>query len=434
LTHTPAAFRPLAPSAVHAIRCLLLFVTLVAPRPALARDAGEPPSRAGELLVFLDCSYCDFDYLRREIPFVSYVRDRKDAELHILVTTQPTGGGGTEYVFKFIGLGRFDRVDDELKYVASQTQTGDERRAGYTEVLKLGLVRYVTSTAAADRLRLVYQPRRGAAAVPGTPSADPWNYWSFRVRGSGSVNGEASNKSRNVSSSLTANRTTEAWKVNLNASMNFRTNEFTLSDGETLTDASHDHGVGGIVVKSLGDHWAAAGRGRLGSSTFLNQNRASRVGAGVEYNVFPYDESSRRQLTFQLTANANHFDYLETTVYGKDSETVADAMLLSSFDVRQPWGSSGLSLESATYFHDLGRHRFVANGDIDVRLFKGFSLTVDGSASRINDQLYLRAEGASDEEILLRRRQLATSYRYRLAVGLSYTFGSIFNNVVNTRF
>ena len=434
MTHTPAAFRTLAPSAVHAIRCLLLFVTLAVPRPALARDAAEPPPRAGALLVFLDCSYCDFDYLRREIPFVSYVRDRKDAELHILVTTQPTGGGGTEYVFKFIGLGRFDSVDDELKYVASLTQTGDERRAGYTEVLKLGLVRYVTSTAAADRLRLVYQPRRGTAPVPDAPSADPWNYWSFRVRGSGSVNGEASNKSRNVSSSLTANRTTEAWKVNLNASMNFRTNEFTLSDGETLTDASHDHGVGGIVVKSLGDHWAAAGRGRLGSSTFLNQNRVSRVGAGVEYNVFPYAESSRRELTFQVTANVNHFDYFETTVYGKDSETVADAMLLSSFDIRQPWGSSGLSLESATYFHDLGRHRFVANGNIDVRLFKGFSLTVDGTASRINDQLYLRAEGASDEEILLRRRQLATSYRYRLAVGLSYTFGSIFNNVVNTRF
>jgi hypothetical protein len=59
---------------------------------------------------------------------------------------------------------------------------------------------------------------------------------------------------------------------------------------------------------------------------------------------------------------------------------------------------------------------------------------VGGSASRINDQLYLPAEGATDEEILLRRRQLATSYRYRLSIGASYTFGSIFNNVVNTRF
>ena len=96
--------------------------------------------------VFLDCNSCDFDFLRREIAFVNYVRDRRDAEVHILVTTQPTGGGGTEYVFKFIGLGRFDQVDDELKYVAAQTQTQDERRRGYAQVLKLGLVRYVSST------------------------------------------------------------------------------------------------------------------------------------------------------------------------------------------------------------------------------------------------------------------------------------------------
>jgi hypothetical protein len=188
------------------------------------------------------------------------------------------------------------------------------------------------------------------------------------------------------------------------------------------------------VVKSLGNHWAIAGRGRVGSSTFLNQDRAARLAAGVEYSVFPYAESSRRELTLQFTAGVNNFKYHETTIYGKDRETAADAVLLGAFDVRQPWGSSGLSLEAATYFHDPARHRIVAAGDIDVRVFKGFSVTMDGSISRIHDQLYLRAGEATDEEILLRRRQLATSYRYRFSAGVSYTFGSIFNNVVNTRF
>jgi hypothetical protein len=172
----------------------------------------------------------------------------------------------------------------------------------------------------------------------------------------------------------------------------------------------------------------------MASTTFLNQQRASRVGGGVEYSVFPYAQSSRRELIFQLTANANHFNYYEPTIYGKVNETVADAVLNCAFDVRQPWGSSGLSVETATYFHDLARHRVAASGDLDVRLFKGFSLSLDGSASRINDQLYLKAGDASDEEILLKRRQLATTYRYRFSVGLSYTFGSIFNNIVNTRF
>lgn len=410
----------------------LAVAAVFTPSAARGQAGQDDGSQAEPLRVFLDCNSCDFDYLRREIGFVSYVRERKEADVHILVTTQPTGGG-TEYVFTFIGLGRFENIDDELKYLARQTQTADERRRGYSELLKLGLVRYVTSTAAADRLRLVYRP--DAVGPPSSSTLhDPWDFWSFRVRGSGAVSGEKSGRSRNLSTLIAANRTTEGWKINFNGALNFHTNEFTLSGGERLTDASHDHGIGGIVVRSLGSHWAMAGRGRVGSTTFLNQKRASRVGAGVEYNVFPYAESSRRELTFQLTTNVNHLQYYEPTIYGKLSETVADAVFLTAFDVRQPWGSSGLSVETATYFHDAGRHRIVASGDLDVRLFRGFSLSFDGSASRINDQLYLRAGKASDEEILLRRRQLATTYRYRFSVGLSYTFGSIFNNVVNTRF
>jgi hypothetical protein len=398
-----------------------------------AQSSSEAASREGALRVFLDCGNCDFDYLRREIPFVNYVRDRADAELHVLVTTQPTGGGGVEYTFRFIGLARFEEIDDELRYTAAQTQTTEERRRGYTEILKLGLVRYVTSTAVADRIRLVYR-QDAARAGAATPDDDPWNFWSFRLRGNGSANAEVSNQSHNFSTSAIANRTTEAWKINLSTSLNFRTNRFTLSDGTRLTDESHDHSVSALAVKSLGRHWAVAGRGRLWSATFLNEDRAARGAAGVEYSVFPYSESSRRELTVQVTAGVNRFEYLETTIYGHDRETVADGVVIGSFDVRQPWGSSGLSIEAATYFHDTGRHRVALIGDIDVRIFKGFSLTVGGSASRINDQLYLPAEGATDEEILLRRRQLATSYRYRFSIGASYTFGSIFNNVVNTRF
>ncbi len=411
-----------------------MVVIVLHPSPARGQAAADAGPSAEPVRVFLDCNSCDFDYLRREIGFVSYVRERKSADVHILVTTQRTGGGGIEYVFKFIGLGRFLNIDDELKYVAPETQTDDERRSGYANLLKLGLVRYVTSTAAANRLRLVYRVDPDSAPAGTAAVHDRWNFWSFRLRGSGTVSGEQSNKSRNLSTLVAANRTTDEWKVNVTSFLNFRNNEFTLSDGTLFTDATHDHSLGGIVVKSLGKHWALAGRGRLGSTTFLNQKRAARIGGGVEYDVFPYSESSRRELTFQLTANANHFRYYEPTIYARLSESAADAVFQTAFDVRQPWGSSGLSFEAATYFNDFARHRVAGNGSLDVRLFKGFSLSLDGSASRINDQLYLKAGTASDEEILLRRRQLATTYRYRFSVGLSYTFGSIYNNVVNTRF
>ena len=58
--------------------------------------------------VFLDCpdTFCDFDYYRTEITFVNWVRDRQFAQVHVLVTTQSTGGG-QEYTLSFIGLERF---------------------------------------------------------------------------------------------------------------------------------------------------------------------------------------------------------------------------------------------------------------------------------------------------------------------------------------
>ena len=37
-------------------------------------------------------------------------------------------------------------------------------------------------------------------------------------------------------------------------------------------------------------------------------------------------------------------------------------------------------------------------------------------------------------EVLLRQRELATGYRFFVSGGISYRFGSIFNNVVNPRF
>jgi hypothetical protein len=105
-----------------------------------------------------------------------------------------------------------------------------------------------------------------------------------------------------------------------------------------------------------------------------------------------------------------------------------------SLDTRQRWGSAGLALEGAHYFHDLDKYRLEANGGIDVRLFRGLSINLNGSAERIHDQLYLVKGGLTPEQILLRQRQIATAYRYNGSLGLSYSFGSIFNSVVNPRF
>ena len=69
--------------------------------------ADSSNSKDKALNVFLDCSYCDMDYLRTELPIINYVRDRKEADVDIVASSIQTGGGGQKFTFVFIGRGKF---------------------------------------------------------------------------------------------------------------------------------------------------------------------------------------------------------------------------------------------------------------------------------------------------------------------------------------
>jgi hypothetical protein len=102
--------------------------------------------------------------------------------------------------------------------------------------------------------------------------------------------------------------------------------------------------------------------------------------------------------------------------------------------LKQPWGQAGVMIDFSQYLHDLSKYQFGVFGSVDLRLFKGFSLNIGGNYARVRDQINLPKAGATDQEILVQLRQLETGYRYFMVVGLSYSFGSIYNNVVNPRF
>lgn len=102
--------------------------------------------------------------------------------------------------------------------------------------------------------------------------------------------------------------------------------------------------------------------------------------------------------------------------------------------LRQPWGTASAAVEFQHYLNAHDKYRVNGFGNIDVRLFKGFSLELFGDVARRRDQFSLRRGEATTEEILVRQRELATGYEYEIGFGISYSFGSIFNNVVNQRF
>ena len=104
-------------------------------------EAQDAARGAAALRVFLDCNRCDFDFLRREITFVNYVRDRYDAQVHVLVTTENSGGGRL-YTLDFIGLEEFADRGVSYTYSESRTDTDDETREGLAQVLRVGFLHY----------------------------------------------------------------------------------------------------------------------------------------------------------------------------------------------------------------------------------------------------------------------------------------------------
>lgn len=401
---------------------------------APAQPAVQEPFR---LRVFIDCtvSGCDSDFFRTEIAFVDHVRDRADADVHVLVTTQATGGGGTVYTMAFIGRSVRAERTDTLSVSTLQTATPDERRKALSRGLKLGLVQYAAHTRAGEWLEITMRPKDSAGVASAAKSAhDPWNFWVFRIGSNSNFSGEKSQRFAYISGTASANRTTEAWKVSIRGNGSYNESKFTFSSGNKFANYSHTYGASELIVKSLGPHWSAGQRASIGSSTYLNQELSFRFAPAVEYNVFPYSESTRRQLTFQYSAGLSHYRYEEKTIFGKLRETHPDHSLTVSLDMKQPWGSISSSLEGAALIDDFSKKRMVNFTSLNLRLFKGFNLNMYSSVAIVRDQLYIPGGDLSDEEVLVRRRQLETSYRYFGGVGLSYTFGSIFNNVVNPRF
>lgn len=413
--------------------CLAGLLWLCGSRLAVAQTAPAAPAASGTVRVFLDCNSCDETFLRTEITFIDYVRDRTDADLHVLVTTQDTGGGGTEYTLKFIGLRRFAGVEQTLTHVAIQTATSDERRRGVAEALKRGLVRYVSETPLGAKLKITFEGA-GSGKGQADQKSDPWNLWVFRTNFGGNFSGERSNKGRSLRGSASANRTTDAWKVNFSASTRYNEDTFELSETETFKSVSRNSDFSALVVKSLSSHWSAGLVSEASSSTFLNYARRIRVAPGLEYNIFPYAQSTRRMFTLQYTVGVDSHKYKEETIFDKRSERLIDHRLGTTLSLRQPWGTASASVDFSQYLTAPDKYSISGFGAANIRLFKGFSFNAFTNLSRTKDQIYLPRGAASTEEILVRQRQLATGYQFYVNFGLSYSFGSIFNNVVNPRF
>ena len=411
------------------LACVVVAPLLLPSFAAVLQLPDQVP--AAQLRVFLDCDDCFQDFLRTELRFVDFVRDRAEAEVHVLVTQSQTGSGGREYTAAFIGSGRFAGVDQTLRAVTTTGDPEDVIRRQLATMLRVGLLRYVTRDSVPPELEVdVALGSRGTAS----PAVDEWNNWVFSVRGSTSVRAEESSREVNLGLELSADHITPEWKVTFGAEIEHQSQEFDLDEDSPVHVERREREFRWLAVKGFGEHWSMGIDGEIESSTFENTRLGIEAAPAVEFNVYPYSAYTRRQLRALYAVGVRRVEYYEETLFGRTEETRPQHEMSLTLEQRERWGSLEGRVEWSQYLHDLDRSRLELQGEVALRVVRGLSFSAAMNASRIRDQLSLPRRGATPEEILLRIRQLASGYEYNLSLNLTYTFGSIFSAIVNPRF
>ncbi len=418
---------------------LLSFCCLL--NNAAAQEASKEIDR---LKIFLDCvnADCDFTFFRTEITLVDFSRDNKAADVFILVTEQNTGSGGEHYQLIFFGQNSFSRMRDTLSFNTDRNATDFEIRDQVIQYLKLGLAPFIAKTAAAKNARMDFKFLQPAGDSGQNKKAiltkDPWNYWVFRVGVNGNVRGDAVYKSSNLNSSFSANRVTDEYKIGFEGRVGRNKTGYDLVDSsgikKNITVNNHTSRVEHFFIKSITQHWSAAYSAEFRTNTFENIKQGTELKAAVEYNIFPYKEVNTKFFAVRYFVDVRRNKYFDSTLYDKLNETLIGHGAETQFQLNQKWGNTSVGVEYHKYFKRGNFFNLGANAQVDVRITGGLSFFVFAFGEIVRDQLSLLKEDATGEEVLTRRRQLASGYNYSLNFGVNYRFGSKLNNFVNPRF
>ncbi|QCW99273.1 DUF481 domain-containing protein [Aggregatimonas sangjinii] len=380
--------------------------------------------------LFVECS-CEKSYIQQEIAFLDHVRDQDLANVQLFIYDIANGSGGRTYKMEFSGKGAFANVTKKIDFESNANMTSDEVRKGLVRTIKTGLLKYLVRSNLGNEIEYDIG-KAGLKQLQDIDFEDPWNNWIFEVYGQAELDKESSRNSFEYEVGFESDRVTEKIRIRTDLELNQSTSEFVRNE-ETFTSERFRYSGDGSVVRSLSDHWSAGIFAGGRHDTFRNLDFRYYVTPAVEYNIFPYREVLRREIVFAYKIGYFHNDYIEPTIFGQSAEGIFNHSLDVQVRFRQPWGNVFSRLRASTFLNDFNKNRTQFFGNVSVRIFKGLAVRFAARMELIRDQINLPGGQASLEDVLLQQKQIATDFEVGFSVGLSYTFGSAYNNIINTR-
>lgn len=387
--------------------------------------AGNDTIRKNALNVYISSAS---DYIKKEITFINYVRDLKAADLYIISTYQSTGSGGSAYTYFLVGQNKFAGMTDTVVVNTLPDDTEEIIRIKQVKALKMALMRYIMKTPLAQYIDIHF-----TMPVKESIANDKWKNWVFSTNFYTYLDLESSIKETYINGSMTANHVIEKNKFEFAYSYGWDNIDFNYS-GTKINSYSRRQYLNILFVKSINPHWSGGLFVTGLSSVYNNYDLQFSANPAIEYDIYPYDQANRRQLRLLYQIGYQLNNYHDSTIYFKTSEILPHHSFTAAYKVIEKWGSVSLSMIWSNYLHNWHYNNLSLYGSSSLRIAKGLSFSIGGQVSIVHDQLSLIKGGASYNEVLLRQKEIATSYMSYMYLQLTYTFGSIYNNVVNPRF
>ncbi len=384
--------------------------------------------------IFLNCSRgCDFTYIRTELPFVYYMVNVQEADVYIQVARIGTGNGSIEYSMFIEGQKRFEGMTDTVRFLIPPASTWETTRSIVAAELKKIYLPFMVNAGLTPQISYKIETRSVSTEEVDQPDIDPWNYWSFRISGSGSINGEDLYTGLRSSARLTASQVKVEHKFYSDINFSYRQSKFKVGD-KVINSITRSSSLSTRYIHAIARKWSLGIFFDISNSSFRNYDINSGISPGIEYSIFPYEDVAKREFTVKYIIGPRYYDYTEATIFGVDKEWLMRHYFRINYRLTEKWGNLNATAIYSTFLHDLGLNRITIYPNMSWNLFRGFSLSVSGSISFIRDQINIPNTAISEEDVLLRIKQLKTNYEYATAIGVSYRFGSSINNIINPRF
>ena len=380
-----------------------------------------------KIKIFLSCR-CDDDYLKQNTLFFDYVRDMDLSDIDVFVFEITNASGGRNYSFNFKGKNKFNK-EYEISTTIPQNTSFNKARESLLDTYKLGMASILSNTDYQNQVEVNFNMNN---LYPEKQTKDKWKNWVFEVFGSFNLENEQSINEEEFNLGFDIDRVTEKWRFRSDFELD-RSIKFFSGGDQNYSSERESFYLSGSLVKSISSHFSTGIFSSYTKDTFRNLDSQIYISPALEYNFIPYNQVLTREVTLAYKLGYNIYNYIEETIYEFEDQKIFNHSLTLNLRFREKWGSIYSYLVASQFLDLPEQNRLTINNNLNIRIIKGLSVRISAYFRLIRDQINLPKGEASVEDLLLRQRQISTNFQNRISMGFSYTFGSIFNNIVNQR-